>query len=256
MSAEEQKNPKASVTELYSSIFSRKSCRKYIMTPLNTDELTAIRGIISSFPLLFPDAPLDFRIFEPSEVKAFGKINAPHYMMVFGQGRPGEAENAGFLFQQWVLWMSAHGYGTVWLGFSKPVSVDKGSRHLITIAFGRAAGSLTRITDEFNRKALNEIVEGYDSRLEAARFAPSGNNIQPWHFIVFGNQASGQKIYIYKKRAGMNKLFYDYPALDMGIVMSHLYLASESAGLPFSFSTDTAGAPEPPKGYSYFGMLQ
>jgi hypothetical protein len=225
------------------------------MSPLSEAELASISQAIGSFSLLFPDAPLENHIYGLSEITAFGRINAPHYMVISGHGRPGEIENAGFLYEQWVLWMSAHGYGTVWLGITKPIKSKKDNKHIIAIAFGRTTAPLTRNLNEFNRKPLNEIVEGYDSRLEAARLAPSGNNIQPWYFIVSGSQEPDQKIYIYKKRGGMNKLFYDYPELDMGIVMSHLYLATVNSDVPFAFSADPADAPTPPKGYAYFGSV-
>ena len=103
---------------------------------------------------------------------------------------------------------------------------------------------------------MDEIAQGTDSRLEAARLAPSGINIQPWYFIVSNpGQDTHNTIHIYKKRSGVVHLFYPYPDLDMGIVLSHLYLACEKEGVPFVFSTEAAGAPEPPKGYAYFGMV-
>jgi hypothetical protein len=249
----EQKNSQ----ELYNSIFLRKSCRKYDMAPLSKEELTVIYSKIADLKVLYPEIPLEARIVSPSEVQGIMRVKAPHYLVVSGHDKPGENTNAGFLFEQWILWLLAKGYGSIWLGATSPVNTEAGNKEIITIAFGRVKGKQTRSLADFIRKPINEIAQGTDPRLEAARLAPSGVNLQPWYFIVSNSgQGADSTIYIYKKRPGIAKFLYKFNDLEMGIVLSHLYLACENYGIPFEFSTDASGASEPPKGYTYFGKVR
>lgn len=66
------------------------------------------------------------------------------------------------------------------------------------MAFGYPSEELFRNVSDFRRRSLIEISEGADSRLEAARIAPSGMNSQNLFFCVNGI------IYVYRKK--MNPL--------------------------------------------------
>jgi hypothetical protein len=245
-----------SCQELYNSIFLRKSCRQYDMTPLREKELEEIYSKIAGLKMLYPDIPLETRIAGPTEVRGILGAKAPHYLVVSGHGNPGEYTNAGFIFEQWILWLTSKGYGSLWLGATKSVNTEAG-KDIISIAFGRVKGKQTRTQADFVRKPMDEIAQGTDSRLEAARLAPSGVNLQPWYFIVQSSeQGTNSTIYVYKKKPAIAKFLYKFTDLEMGIVLSHLYVASENSGIPFEFSTEASGAPEPPKGYTYFGRVR
>lgn len=248
----------AVASELYDSIFVRKSCRDFDMTPLPAEELDAIRDKIASFPTLYPDVKLEIGLVGPSDIRGMYLVEAPHYLTVFGTGDPREIASTGFLFEQWVLWMTTQGYGTVWLGMTRLAKGGGGHSHIVTIAFGRPADSATRTLAEFRRRPLSEIATGCDPRLEAARLAPSGMNSQPWYFIVPEQAPSNTPvIWVYRKRAGLKGLVYSLQDLDVGIALAHLALASERVGLPFSFSAEKEqGAPKAPSSHDYFGVVR
>lgn len=239
--------------ELYDAMFSRRSCRQYDSTPLSQAEVDKIASAADKFPRLYSGVEVEGVVAGADQVKGLGRVEAPHYMLVYGTGQPGEAEAAGFLYQLWGLWMTTQGYGTVWLGIVNPAKREDGKKGLITIGFGRPAQPIHRAVAEFNRKPLSEISTGQDARLEAACLAPSGTNSQPWYFIA---DAATHDLYVYKKKGSVNKLFYSFPDLDMGIALAHLYVAGQQLGMPFCFSTEEQGAPEPPKGYDWMGVVK
>ena len=55
---------------------------------------------------------------------------------------------------------------------------------VISLAFGKAAGSPYRELSEYKRKSLSNISSGSDKRLEAVRLAPSAMNNQNWFFVA------------------------------------------------------------------------
>ena len=241
---------------LYESIFTRKSCRSYDMTPLSEEELSNLLGKIATFKTLDPNVKLSIQVAHSIDVRGVFKAEAPHYLIISGTGAKREAINAGFLFEQWTLYASAQGYGCVWLGATRPKSENNGAKTIVVIAFGRTNEPHTRTYDEFDRKVLADIAVGETPLLEPARLAPSAMNGQPWRFIVATTEYQEEPvIYIYKKRS-FAQLFDDHSDLDMGIMLSHLYIAYLNAGLPFVFSQDSKSAPKPPSGCTYFGTLQ
>ena len=111
------------------------------------------------------------------------------------------------------------------------------------MSFGKPAEPLHRNLSEFKRKPLSEISEGTDERLEAARLAPSGMNLQNWFFI-----ADKGKIHCYRKKSllgFMNKL----ACFDMGIALCHI--AKESGNFKFTKESDAPSR----KGYVYTGTV-
>lgn len=133
----------------------------------------------------------------------------------------------------------------------KPKEADPD--YIIGIAFGNPAVPTVRRPEEFKRKSLEEIARGVDSRLEAARLAPSGMNGQPWYFIV-----DGSRVHTYC-RTGSGGLFgkmYGFTDLDVGIALCHLAVAGEHEGKEFQFALMKEGAPVPPSGYTYVGTVE
>ena len=77
---------------LYTSIAQRQSCRTYDMRSLGAETMAEIERAIGEFEPLYPDVPLDWRFTD--QVKGRFHVEAPHYLIVIGQGRDGEKENA------------------------------------------------------------------------------------------------------------------------------------------------------------------
>ncbi len=238
--------------DLFDSINRRKSCRNYTGQPFGDEQLEEIREAISGFEPLYPDVPLDYRFV--TKAKGIFKVQAPHYLIVSGQGKEGELENAGFLFQQLILWFDAHNIGSVWLGKTKDMEEPNGKgpngKDIIVIAFGQANESVHRREDEFKRKPINEITNTpADTCIQAVHLAPSGMNLQPWYL-----EKTGDKILLYKQSLKPPlSLVYKKTEVDMGIALCHYALACRHFDRPFAFNRKDEEASK--KGYRLFGEL-
>lgn len=236
--------------DLYSSIFTRKSTRNFHMAPLSDGTLTGIRDFIETVQPLLPNAEITYKLVGPEGVKGIGTPKAPHYLLIYGKEQPLRDTCAGFLFQHVDLFLFSKGYASRWVGMMKPVKSDED--YIIGLAFGEPAEPISRTVKDFDRKALKEISEGKDSRIEAARLAPSGLNGQPWYFI-----ANNGAIYVYRKKKinGLPGMMYKLTELDIGIALCHLAVATEHSGKPFEF-VNSKGAPAAPDGHHYVGTMK
>ncbi|MDL2276794.1 hypothetical protein LJC02_03975, partial [Breznakia sp. OttesenSCG-928-G09] len=220
---------------LYASISQRKSCRKYNLQPLEEDMLANIEQAIKSFKLLSPNIPITWRF--TNQVKGLYHVEAPHYLIISGQGKAKEKECTGFLFQQLVLWFDAMGIGCVWLGEAKDAETSHNKSDIITIAFGKVNKPLHRTKEQFKRKPIETITNATDDIcMQAVRFAPSGMNTQPWYF-----EKLEDTVLVYKRKLKPPiSLIYKHSDIDMGIALCHYYLACKEMGKPFHFSHDTS----------------
>lgn len=216
--------------DLFDSISRRKSSRNYTGQPLNEAQLEEIRAAIKGFKPLHPGLPLHYRFV--TETKGMFHVQAPHYLIVSGQGKEGEQENAGFLFQQLVLWFDVHDIGCVWLGKSKDVKQNTEGKDIITIAFGSVEGSVHRAQSDFKRKPIEAITNVPDDPcVQAVHLAPSGMNLQPWYL-----EKNGDKVLIYRQLLKSPvSLLYKTTKLDIGIALCHYALARQHFGKPFAF---------------------
>ena len=242
---------KESKIDLYSPIFTRKSCCKYDMNPLSAETLQQIETFISGLKPLLPGAEFTYKVAGIEDVKGMLIRKAPHYLLISGKQQPLRNTCAGFLFQHVELYLYSIGLATRWLAGVKGKQDDP--HHIIGLAFGKPAENATRKAGEFDRKPVKDIAKGTDSRLEAVRLAPSGLNKQPWYFIVDGKDVH---VYFLKSLGGLPGTFYHFTDLDVGIALCHLAVASEHEGKPFRFSADRKNPPEPPGGFTYIGTVE
>ncbi|MGI6106232.1 MAG: nitroreductase family protein [Raoultibacter sp.] len=233
---------------LYDAISQRKSCRRYDMNTLDQEFFFKIEEAIQSFDKLDASPTLEHRF--TRKVKGHFKVDAPHYLIVSGQGKPGESENAGFLFQQLMLWFDTQGIGSVWLGSSKDTEVADTKQDIITMAFGKPAEPLHRTIDQFKREPIDSITNAPDDIcIQAAHLAPSGMNTQPWYF-----QKKDEHILLYEKKLKPPvSLAYKLSDIDMGIGLCHYDLACKETNKPFQFLRQTK-LPEK-AGYKPFGII-
>ncbi len=237
--------------DLYENIFSRKSCRKYDMTPLDAQTLTEMETFISGLTPLLPESRLTHEILGPEEVKGLGICKAPHYLIISGEEQSLRGVCAGFLYQHVELYLYAGGYATRWLSGLK--SKQSNPNHVAGFAFGRPNEPGTRCLEAFDRKSAGELASGSDARLEAVRLAPSGMNGQPWYFAV-----QDGIVHVYYKRSlgGVLGMMYHMTDVDVGLALCHMDVASEHEGKPFRFVTDRKDAPPPPKDFTYIGTVE
>ncbi|MCL2136008.1 MAG: hypothetical protein FWH40_00550 [Coriobacteriia bacterium] len=233
--------------DLYDSIFSRKSTRKYNLEALGNEDILKIEDALGTFQELYEGIGYQHRIIPG--IRGLLSVKAPHYLMISGSGAANELEAVGFFYEQFVLWLNANGYGSVWLGGAKDADAPS-DNDLIAIAFGIAADSPHRDLGDFDRKPMEEITNSPDDQVIAAvRLAPSGMNAQPWYF----EKADGQ-VLVYRKNLNTPiSQFYRQSDLDMGIALSHYAIALAHEGQEFDF-TRTDQLPDKPR-YTAFGII-
>ncbi|MCC8199319.1 MAG: hypothetical protein LIP06_12320 [Tannerellaceae bacterium] len=236
--------------DLYSTIFTRASTRKFETMPLPAETLEQIEAFISNVKPLVPDVELSHKIVNAEAAKGLILPKAPHFLLISGKEHPLRNTCAGFLYQHAVLFMHSIGLAARWLSSAKGKQSDP--NHIIGIAFGKPAQPATRKAEAFDRKPLSEIATGTDPRLEAVRLAPSGMNGQPWYFIV---ENDGMHVYYKERLGGLIGKLYNQTDVDLGIGLCHLAIAGEHEGKPFHFSTGSKDAPIPPKGFTYAGRV-
>lgn len=235
--------------DLYENIFRRKSTRKYDMSPLDGATLAKLTAFADGLKPLHPEIKTAYEI--TGNVKNIFPVKAPHYFLLYSEKQDDYLENTGFMWQQMDLYLSGLGLGSCWLGMVKPSGEAKaGLSFVIALAFGKAQGSPYREQAGFKRKTLAEISSGGDSRIEAARLAPSANNTQSWFF-----ESAGGAIDVYQKNLNpaMTLLYGRFNSIDMGIALCHLCLANGHEGREFIFEKQTG---KEKKGYTYTGTVK
>ncbi len=235
--------------DLYHSIAQRKSSRKYEMQPLAKEIIDEMENTIKAFQSLYPTVALEYRFAKTT--KGNFKAEAPHYLIVSGNGKNGEMEAAGFLFEQLVLWLDAKEIGSVWLGSTRDTDKNNADNDIITLAFGRTMEPVHREKSEFKRKPINEITNAPDDAcIQAVHLAPSGMNIQPWYF-----EKTADKVLVYQRKLKLPvSLVYKLADLDMGIALCHYALACEKNRKPFVFTRKAKMQDK--SGYIPFGIIE
>jgi len=224
----------------------RKSVRAYSETPLDAQTLEKVSGKIKELTPLYTDIKYSVEI--TTKTKGLFNIKSPHYLVFRSEEKDGAYENIGFLGQQLDLFLSENEIGTCWLGASKPEEKKSpdGLQSLICMSFGTPKEAVYRDVSQFKRKSLQEMSEGSDPRLEAARLAPSGMNAQNWYFI-----AEKGNIHCYRKKLNplLGLWLGSMSRIDFGIALCHI--AKESSDFSFAMQSD---APQK-NGYIYSGTV-
>ncbi len=212
---------------LYTEITRRKSTRKFSDEKLDNSFLNEILEKLNTFSKL-SNVELKFRLV--SETKGMYHVLAPHYLIISGDNQELVEENAGFIGQQLILWLSSNNIGSVWLGKSK--AIDNNKNDIITIAFGKSVDSIYRNQKDFKRKELVEITNNVDNDyVKQVRYAPSGINFQPWYFMFKDN-----KVLVYKEiLKAPYRLLYNLCNVDIGIALAHYAIAKKQDNKQFKY---------------------
>lgn len=236
----------------YDAIAVRRSCRRFDASPLPEATLARVRASAESASRLVPEVgrlvhlvgggPMHEVI--PGVVGAYGKVRAPHWLLVTGVGEQAQ-EDAGFSLEQTVLDATGMGLGTCWMGGAarrdafRPVADYPAShRPVILIAFGRPAaeGGHVREPGTGKRGPLGDLLlaetdDVWTPMVQAARVAPSAGNLQPWRFLPEGRRlhAFSQPVVPlhYRPFAAHLSLMQ---RLDVGIALAHVKTAAEHLG--------------------------
>jgi len=184
--------------------------------------------------------------------------SSPHFIIATSEEKPLFMLNMGFRMEQMILFATEQGLGTCWIGglFAEErigdfLGLETNERVIVltpigypdTSFYGRMTHDLFELgaANFGRRKPLKQIVFGSEwglpletqdsellEALQCARLAPSWVNAQPWRFLVGQTEiiavadASGRYSSV---RDGKH-----YYRLDVGIAMSHFFLAAKEMG--------------------------
>lgn len=247
-----------SKNELYSTIFKRKSVRKYNMNSLSADRLDEIKEYAENLSPVIQDIKYQFVFLGPGDVKNIMPIKAPRYICIYSEKKDGYLMNAGYLLQQVDLFLSAGSMGSCWLGMAKPngdIPAQKnGLDYVIMLAFGDTDENIHRENiSQFRRNSLSEITNIKDSEqlLEPVRLSPSASNTQCWYF-----SGSLQDIVVSRKKLNLIKasLYGKMNQIDIGIALCHLELSLDHMGKTAEFDFRTKA--EVPEGREFMARVK
>ena len=204
--------------KLENQIYRRKSCRKYSDEEISTQE---IEKYIDTIKALNPDINYYYEILTKKEVSLKTRWSAPYYLALYSRKKENYKTNLGFIFQQACLYMQSIDIGNCWVGME--TVKNKNPEFVILIAFGKSE-DMTRDISKFKRKKLSEISDVEDEKLKPAQYAPSAINSQPWYFT---HTDEGLDIYKTRHNIIKRKLIGGLNNIDIGIALSHLYVANE-----------------------------
>lgn len=228
--------------KLDEQIYLRKSCRKYLDEPVNLD---LIDEFMSNVKPLNEDIKYRYEFLKQNEVSSKMHFKAPYYLAIYSEIKENYMVNAGFIFQQLCLYLQSQGIGSCWLGLGSPKKKD--SEFVILISFGKS-DDMTRILDEFKRNNLSKISDEVDESLIPAQLAPSAMNSQPWYFK---HTVDGFDVYQVKQNIIKRQLLKRWNPIDMGIAISHMYIANEN-----TFEFKIKDNFDELKGYTYIGSIK
>ena len=230
----------------------RKSTRSYTGVPVDEETIQKIQDFMKSAKPLFSELKVRGEIVGSDKVRCILPWKTPQVVAMFAEKNQDSLVNVGFLYQQLDLYLQSIGLGACWLGMGRldPKAVESKDElpFAMILAFGNPKGEYRRSSlAEFKRKSLAEISDRADTRLEAARLAPSSVNSQPWYFV---HESEALHVYcacsgIFKKKApsSMN-------LIDMGIALAHLYITN-----PETFHFFKTEEPKEVKNYAYIGSV-
>jgi nitroreductase len=248
-------------SDIFEVIARRHSVRDYLPDQVGVVSLAAIQraGHISE---ALTGTDMEFHLIAKGETLEdevrgilgdYGKvIRGPHYIVLSTREANHYLLDGGYRFEQMVLEATRRNLGTCWVGgfFREetlrtalglgperriialtPVGLARQEKRFISRVVSRVVRSKKRkpISDLFSWEAVGqplptEVEKAQLQLLEAARWAPSWANKQPWRFVL-----TPTEILLYKQSRQM-KEDKDYTLVDCGIVMAHLHLAAKALG--------------------------
>lgn len=231
---------------LYEAIGCRHSIRKYAEREVTEKLREQILSYFEKTSRLNDRIRVEAVILDNTKKKAdvhgLWKVDAPYYLAVYSDSEEGCERNAGYLMEQMVLYMTAKGLGTCYLGGVQPKQkVLGGKKYLMMVAFGYPEGRLYRESPLAKRLPLNELCifkeeagEQMKTILRAARLAPSAMNTQPWRFIVYSD-----RIYVFALKTRLpGKNIRTMREFSIGIMLSHIMLAAEELWMELNTETE------------------
>nr|WP_236587774.1 nitroreductase family protein [Tumebacillus amylolyticus] len=253
---------------MFEGVELRHSSRSYTGEPLSTEIRTKLLNFLDSGWEPYPESHTRAVFIEGTDktsrifkgfLGSYGKVtNAPALIAIIADvDRPHFYEAAGYMGEQCVLYATALGLESCWVGgFFRPeeagkiAGLGKSERVLCVVAIGTAKqGGMTSLyeglfkfgsTNRGKRKDVSEIHYLEDitpphwflRAIEAVQIAPSSFNKQPWHIMYHRDgRISLSATEDYKEKAPLYAGAPNSSRLCCGIAMAHFKVTTRALGI-------------------------
>lgn len=221
---------------LSEAILVRKSIRSYHDQELDEAVIDDLVDFISDLEVPYSSIDWNFDILPFEDmctlVGGVPVLKAPHYLVLRSVKIKGCLQNAGYLGEMAVLYLTTKGIATCWQGGLECEHDFPDCLPYITcVAFGMSDEGFRSPNEEIKRKSLKSVSAGQldgpaGEMIEAARIAPSSMGMQPCRFTALGN-----RINIYRKKAFLNMPNITYQqCVDVGVAMAHIDVKAHELG--------------------------
>lgn len=222
------------------AILYRRSIRSYDMEELEPEIIDELVDFLSE--LKVPDDTIEwnFDILPIDDMRkilnGFPNLQAPHYLVIRSEKIRNCLQNAGYIGEMAVLWLTAHGIASCWqstLDVEKEHDFEDVLPYITTVAFGRSNEPFRKPGEEPKKKkklsqiALGDMKSPRKEIMELTWRAPSCMNMEPVRYLV-----DTHRIHIYRKNNRILKFnqFNYYQCLDVGVAMAHMEVAAKKYG--------------------------
>ena len=262
----------------YDAIKRRKSVRTYPGSELSDSSITELKELLNENSKFQQGVATGAHLIENGQgfqdslsgvIADYGKVRAPHYILLTAEEREGSFVEVGYRYEFVVLSLTAREIGTCWIGKGFKSKELKGYVDLpanqtprALIACGPVEASKMELIEEPNRKDLDYfLVEGNTAELDDKsldvvdnlRRAPSSINSQPWRVLIEGRFFH---LYISSRNFLARKFvksLSEMNRIDAGIGLAHLRVAGGHHWDEVEIIK--AGHPEE-RGLEYIGSLK
>ena len=220
------------------AIIARKSIRSYEMEELPPEQIDALVDFLSE--LTVPDDSIDwnFDVLPFNDmckiVNGIPRLQAPHYLVIRSEKIKNCLQNAGYIGEMAVLWLTAQGIGSCWQGsLEAETDFPDVLPYITCVAFGPTQEAFRRSPEEITKKkklsavAFGDMASPRKEIMELVWMAPSCMNLEPVRYLV-----DTHRIHIYRKKPLILKFnqFTYFNCLDVGVAMAHLEVAAKKYG--------------------------
>jgi nitroreductase len=220
------------------AIIARKSIRSYDMEELEPELIDGLVDFLSD--LTVPDNTIDwnFDILPIDDMRkllnGIPRLQAPHYLIIRSEKQKNCLQNAGYIGEMAVLWLTAHGIASCWQSSLEPEKdYEDVLPFIAAIGFGRSQEPFRKSPAEISKKKKLSAVAFGDMKsprkeiMELTWMAPSCMNMEPVRYLV-----DTHRIHIYRKNNRLFKFnqFNYFNCLDVGVAMAHMEVAAKKYG--------------------------
>lgn len=207
------------------AIYYRRSHRAYEEGPLDGEVIAEVLDVARKMKPLYSNIKTFITLLDSSEVYVRQDWTPKQFIAIYSEQAEGYITNAGFILGQVDLYLQSLGYGACYIGLGKPndggaISRPDGMEFVMLLAFGKTRENMREGAPEFNRKALLEISDTADARLEPARLSPSAMNSQSWYFV--GRDGG---FHLFRREITRSVAVIRLNRFDVGLALANLYVA-------------------------------